>query len=455
MITKLSFLLIVTLLTIRLILKRSEDILCLFAVVGPLSYFGVNLGFVLSPAKLISIIVLLIWIINGNMKLRGTKFLHPLYTYYAYLLLLTLFASVFWPNYSAFNQGFFYSTGMRGFVQVFLLTLQVIMVSYVNSMSREFSLLRVMYFYRWSLLFISFYGIYIWFAQIQGLPFTGVNRQGLGESGTAISFRLTDQVIFRAYSLTGEPKQLAVDSIIGLIVWIDHFRSNPKYSLVKKIFIYTVFISSLYLTYSSSGYLIIVFVLFTITLVNLLSKQIDTKSILIYLLIFPFFLIIGLKVQLFSPIKNMWDVRVSQRIEEESISGYAEEAAIQAIKDNPIILLTGVGLGGSTFFIRKYNSTKYAGYTAAPRGIIGFVFDQGILGLLLFLRVLYLPLRHHFGRLLHFGKSNSVIIISLGLLLFILTFTINQWYIFVLMLSLILRDYDEDDLDRKPLKEKI
>ena len=438
MIFRFLFLLIVGILSTYVLLKNNSKLLLFFLITAPFSYFGVNIGVVLSPAKLIAIITFIFWVFTNRGILVRSSLLDKLYTYYLYLILSTLFLSAFWPEYNTFNQGILYSTSFRGVVQVFLLSIQVIMISVFVKFSIRTDIHAVLVKYSWILLLIIIYGIYTYFAQINDYPFTGINRQGLGESGTAISFGFADTRIFRAYSLTGEPKQLAVDAIIGLVLWYKfYFRLHDRRSLFFQGLVYSAFLSALFLTYSTAGFIIAIIVigcLLFLTQVNInkLFRQ-------FFAAISVLAIIVLLKMQIFSSIVGLFEYRVNDRLEEESIAGYAEEAALNVISKNPLVMIAGVGLGGSSFYVRAENSEQYAGYTAAPRGIVGLILDQGLIGITLLGRVIfsaYMKLKNIKNRTLSIFKWKDLLR-SLLVLQTILLCTISQWYLFIGLFGLV------------------
>ena len=432
------FLFTVCILCIYVLLKNNSKLLLLFLILAPFSYFGVNIGIVLTPAKLVAIITLIFWIFSNRGILRRSSLLDKLYVYCLYLILSTLFLSAFWPEYNTFNQGIMYSTSFRGVVQIFLLSIQVIMISVLVQFSARTDVHTVLVQYSWIILLISVYGIYTYIAQLNGLPFSGINRQGLGESGTAISFGFGDKRIFRAYSLTGEPKQLAVDAIIGLVLWYKfYFKLHKRRSYFFQVLIYGTFLLTLYLTYSTAGFIIAIIVIGILALLT----RVNTNKLLrqFFAALTVVTIMFSFNSQVFSSIIGLLEYRVTDRIEEESIAGYAEAAALKVISKNPLILITGVGLGGSSFYIRGENKEQYEGYTAAPRGLIGLMLDQGLIGLVLLGRVIYgafIKLKNIKNKTLSILKWKDLLQ-SLLILHTILLCTISQWYLFIGLLSLV------------------
>jgi O-antigen ligase len=86
------------------------------------------------------------------------------------------------------------------------------------------------------------------------------------------------------------------------------------------------------------------------------------------------------------------------------------------------MLLSGMGLGGSSFYLREYTD-KYSGFTAAPRGVIGLLADRGIVGFLL----LVVPLGMTFAGLLGTvrGRPDRQLLIPSAIYI---THGIIQWF---------------------------
>lgn len=445
---KLFFLLGLLILCVRALSTNKGRLLLIFVVFAPFSYFAINLGVVLSPAKFIAIIIFLFWIFSNNGNLVRSSLLNKLYTYWIYLIFSTLFLSSFWPEYNTFNQGVFYTASFRGIVQIFLLTIQVITITIFVQYSTSIDLNRVMTNYCWVLLFICVYGVYIYVAQRFNLPFSGINRQGRGESGTAVSFVFAEGRIFRAYSLTGEPKQLAVDSLIGLVLWYKYyFRLHKNRSYLLQVFVYATFVSSLYLTYSTSGYIIAIFLAGSLLVFSITHlKKLIPQILGVFVVIMALF---SSSANLSERIFSIFEHRVNDRLEEQSITGYAEDAALNVLNKYPVFVITGVGLGGSSFYVREENRTQYAGYTAAPRGLIGILLDQGLIGLFLLGRVIYSA----YFKVKHIKSETPSIkmwkdlLLSLLISLTIFLVTITHWYLFIGIFSLVFIGIDKLSYD--------
>ena len=437
------FLLVVGTLFIYALYTKKERAFFLYIIAAPLSYFAVNVGVVLSPAKLIAVLFFIHWIFIKKLILPRNEFLKRFYTYFFYLILSTLIFSAFWPEYNTFEQSIFYTASFRGLVQIFLLAIQVVMIAVIVELGPKIDIHRIMILYCWVLLVICGYGLYVYFAQLYSLPFTGVNRQGMGESGTAISFRFSDEIIYRAYSLTGEPKQLAIDAILGLLLWHRfYFEIHRPNSFFVRLIIYSIFISSLFLTYSTSGYIIATLLFFALLTFTNVKK---VKILYTFIgAIVGLSLLIPTNDEISSKIIGLMEYRVNDRIEEESIAGYAEDAALSVVMNYPVLAVTGVGLGGSSFYIRKFNRAQYAGYTAAPRGIIGIILDQGIIGIFLLGRAIYYAFKD-MNRVKDFSVYTykwKHLLKSILISFIVFQCTITHWYLFIGLLSIILLGID-------------
>lgn len=422
-------------------LKKRDDLpVFVFVIFGPLSYFSQNMGLVLSPAKLMS----LMFLIHILMKPRKLSYLRNVHLrrfirYYTYTVFLTLLMAIFWPDYNPVSQGFFYGNTMRGFVQIFQVVLGLaIVIVIISGLKFIYLLYRVQLTLLGSMTAIAFYGIYVWFAQNLGLPFNSITRQGGltgGYSDHVISTVIGGVQKIRAYSFTGEPKALAVNACFGIVLSLftpankTRIRSGIKW----KIVLIPLFLITLYLTYSTAGYLILPMILIAALTILTITDKLTHRLALNFGLVF----LLGAGIMLVkqdsitTELTETFDHRIQFRLEDQGFFTYAEESMALFWSDNPLFCLTGVGLGGSSFYVREYDTLSYSGYLAAPRGIIGFIGDKGIIGLWLFFMALFKT-----AKIIYRAASSSsphrqvyrgiLIVCTVN---FILMLTYSLWYV--------------------------
>lgn len=391
---RLVFIGVTFLATLFALSKRGDLFVLIFIVLAPLNYFSFNVGVVLSPAKLIGIMALVYVIVwRDAQAVFGNHYIVPFILFIVYGVCITLLMSIAWPDISVEQQGFFYSSSMRGLVQIFqqLMGISIVFLL-VSRVIHPITLYRVQVVMLAVSALICIYGLYVWYAQQVGLPFNPITRQGgTGSQLDHVIYSLVDgQVLVRAYSLTGEPKALAIFCCMGIV--LSHFTVGRNWCLFRGTaggaVLTGLFLITLYLTLSTAGYLILPILLATAAYLYFVTGLLS-GGVAIRLVTFVV-LAVGLATMMAgSPISEklvpVLETRVSERLETQGLFTYAETSILRLWSDRPELLVTGVGLGGSSFYVRLYDASSYAGFTAAPRGIIGFVSDQGIIGLALFL----------------------------------------------------------------------
>lgn len=368
----------------------------IFVFLAPLSYFSRTIGIGLTPAKMMGLMLLIFVILNPKyLKGLTNKYLGGFKYYFLYMIGITIVMVFFWPDYSATNQGFLYSNAMRGYVQIFQVGMGVaVILMFLNTVTSVVSLFKMQVTILYSMIFICVYGLYIWFAQRVGLPFNPIARPGStigSRESVVINTMIDGQRVVRAYSLSGEPKTMAVNACWGLI--LTYFTSAKQSGFFKgfrgEILLVPLFLISLYLTLSTAGYLILPMVIFASLIIMLWVGQLRSGLIMRFVAL----LVIMVPVSYFadvdvgSKVKNMYETRIEQRLagDDGTMFTYAEAAIVKFWEDQPAMAISGVGLGGSAFYVREYDTKSYAGYIAAPRGIVGFISDKGLIGLFLFL----------------------------------------------------------------------
>jgi len=430
--------LLITFVAIIYALHRGRDMPALvFLALSPLSYFAQNVYVVVSPAKLMGLVFLGVVAFKPSyLSLFRSKYLGAFLPYFFYVFGLTIFMPVFWPEYTVSEQSFFYGNTMRGFVQIFQMTMGLAIIAViVGSLTSANALFRAQVVLLVTMTLICIYGIYVWFAQRLGLPFNPINRQG---QGGALGHKITSVVDgvyrMRAYSVTGEPKTLAANACVGFMLM--SFTPVRHVGFLKgfmaEMALVFLFLSTLLLTLSTAGYMILPMMMIVGFAIQVRIGQLRSKA-------FVHFIAIAIILSLLTYLMGidvagilgpLFESRLTERLNDDGFFTYAETAILKFWADKPYLAITGVGLGGSTFYIREYDTLSYAGYTAAPRGVIGFISDRGIIGLLLFL----MPLVKASRSLIAGAVSNSPNRrVYMGILIIcaittVMLFTTGQWH---------------------------
>lgn len=405
----------------------------LFALVGPYAYFGASIGFVLTPAKLLGLIAFVSIFLNRNFKIyeKGSKFAYFV-PYFVYIVIGTVLNSFFWPSFETNSQGFAYSNEGRWLVQLFLfvlgISLVLFLVRYIRSWTDVDKILSITLL---SMLLMAICGLYVYVAQRYGLPFPSIARaDGLGTKSEITTDVLGLKVV-RAYSLSGEPKGLASDMILGITLLLFVPLQNKGY-LVRKFRsmpIFLLMLLVLFLTYSTAGLVILPLAAclagFILVMTRLEASAVGYVALFSILagLVFTF-------TNFGEHIGNVITDRLFNRVNESGLNSFAEDAIEIVWSNNPLRLLFGAGLGGANFYIREVDSFTYAGKIAAPRGIYGFLADKGLVGLFLYGMGSFMCMRLIWREM----KSNAAYFqLARGALVFLvignlLVFTKSGWY---------------------------
>lgn len=419
-------------------LRRGRDMPALvFLVLAPFSYFAQNLFVVFTPAKLMGLIFLGGALLKPSyISALGGRYVSAFLPYFFYLLTLTIIMPLGWPEHSVDRQGFLYGNTARGFVQIFQMVMGLSIIAVIiRSLTSANSLLRAQVALLVTMVVVSAYGIYVWFAQRLGLPFNPIDRQGKGgELGREIVAVVDGVYRMRAYSLTGEPKTLAVNACSGLMLVF--FTAANQTGFTKNVFgkllLAFLFLTTLLLTLSTAGFVILPMMIILALAIQVRIGQVGGRFVVTFIVAVGLASLAMPFVSQFS-IGDMWrvlDMRLTGRLSEDGFFTYADSAALSLLSDQPMFAVTGVGMGGSSFYVREYDVLSYAGFTAAPRGIIGFITDRGILGLLLFL----IPMYNAARPLIALATSNSPNrriyggILILCAIHILLMFTAGQWH---------------------------
>lgn len=359
---------------------------------GWYDYFTTNLGFVLDSGKLLGIICACYIVLRPQtLNSPAVRFLQRTWLpYYMYCVGVTFVMMPFWPEVDGGATGILY-TSLRWVVQIVTMSLgfcvAIVVASVVTSTERLHSTTRI---YIFSALILTIVGLYQYVAYPRGLPINTIARQGGLHSTTAAS-RIDGERTFRPYSLAGEPKGFATSLCIPLILLflvgnrsdVAPFRRSLRIPALICVSV------AVFLTLSTAGFLIVGLALVAAVIAlahihvelgravrNMLSLSAIAISVALFLN----------ADSVFERVQTIYRIRVHERVQSEVFT-YGELGMFAFWQDSPAFFVTGVGRGGSAFYIRQYRD-EYAGYTAVARGIIGELADIGLMGNIL----LYVPL---------------------------------------------------------------
>ena len=425
--------------------KRAKSVGLFFALVGPYAYFGANLGFVLTPAKLIGIVALVAISLKKHLRIYNSGSKESYFVlYFIYIAFLTVVMANFWPSFDDNSQGFFYSNtgrwGVQLFQQLFGISIVLIMVRNIKSWNDVDKLLSITLL---SMLVMGIIGLYIYFAQRFGLPFPRIARaEGLGAGHEdIISTKIFDLTVVRAYSLSGEPKGLASDMVLGLTILLFVPLKNKSF-LVRRLRHFPIFVLmllTLFFTYSTAGYIMFPIAFLVSSLIVVVTRVESAK--VAYTISFGITLLVIVMVSDFgTQFSQTILYRLINRVGESGLNTYAEDGIAAVWQNSPISLFFGTGLGGSNFYIRELNPYTFFGKIAAPRGIYGFLGDKGLVGLALYLFGCFICLRVIW---LEIKRNAAIFELARGVFIFLvvgllLIFTKAGWYFEWLLMGLMI-----------------
>ena len=361
---------------------------------GWYEYFTTNFGFVLDVGKLFGIVCL--FVLSTQPKYfhsLGAEIVKKYWMYFfVYCVAITIISAPSWPSQSDGADGVLYTT-LRWLVQIVNMTLgfgiALVVASFANSPQRLARCTKIMMV---AALILVAVGIYQYFAAQLGLPINTIARQG-GLGSTIAATRIDGEQVFRIYSLSGEPKGFATSICVPILLLLLYGTKKEVTPIHRylRIPMTLSFLACIYFTLSTAG-----FVILTIALIAAVGAQVYARveyKTGLYSMGSLVAVVLGASLifdtgNFTDKLKSTYSDRVESRLSsEEETFTYGEKGVFEMWKESPHLVVTGVGLGGSSFYIRNYQN-KYKGYTASARGIVGVLADIGIIGVLL----LYIPM---------------------------------------------------------------
>lgn len=424
---------VIVLITLFTLFKDDRYRVAWLAFIGAFDYFAIKMGVVWEPGKIVGfgllILVLFHWKrYSAPLKSSGLKLLAP---FFVYVVLMTLYQAQSWPQSEYLPDSFLYNEG-RFLVQFSRIIIGVAAALVVwRACVSEGNIRFIVRAVVLSCGFLAAYGLYQVLAPQYGLPMTGITRGGGIDVSTNVRTVIGREYIGRAYSFAGEPKGLAAILSLGILLLISlpHKYLFPAWGVRLGVPLLGLMFAAFLLTFSSAGY--IMFLLGTVSVPVLLIYFRYPAHFAKVVAFAPVLAIVGsLLLTSVAGVRlgEVAEERVSKRVQSESALTYADKGIIQTWKDRPDLLVLGAGLGGSSFYVRQY-SDAYAGFTAAPRGLLGRIGDAGLIGFALWITsvsVLFLrcmKYRHVSPR------TDSLAVLVLCGYGILMVFTIATWFI--------------------------
>lgn len=257
-------------------------------------------------------------------------------------------------------------------------------------------------------------------ATVLGLPFIGISRaHGLNfESGVGdvAAFSVDGGIeILRPGGLAGEPKTVAI--VFGLILISLLTSGSPpnvlrRWALASKL---SVALSAIGFVgaFSTSGYIGFVVSLVVLVFLKVIKGKIALRSLLLIAMV----LAVGELVLLYLALPSLVDLialRTFDRVGQGSEMDPPVEAAVSIMASDFSVLMLGTGVGGGSFRIMEYMGKVFE-YSLSPNiGVVAFVFEFGVLGLLLFLGPFFVLAVRIAMMIRSGGRWSAKFLISLG-----------------------------------------
>jgi hypothetical protein len=334
-----------------------------------------------------------------------------------YGIVITLLGMLVWPYDSFVGQSIAYTT-LRGPIQIlnWIIMLGVARVI-ADALRTPEDLRLIRRFACVTALTMCLYGIYQFYAIGAGLPTTGIRRPAQGitseESGEQLSSINSGNVsMARPGALVGEPKNLGGLCVFWLALLgstlldrnVTNQKATKKYLAILPLIAFTLFLTTSTSAWAGAvfGALLFLFMAPRFGLLRNAQMVILGVTILTFVVGAAYF-VLPKEQSFVSEINTMMEERSTQRLTaENAVSDMPEVAAISVLKHNPLMLITGAGLGGISFYISKEIGVSSAIILAPNNGILNRVCETGLIGLVL----LVLALRRKLGALLS-GSSSA------------------------------------------------
>ena len=282
----------------------------------------------------------------------------------------------------------------------------------------------------YSIVTLSVFGVVQFFI----VKTTGVNPFPINGSDGVTHSGYVFNTVFRINSLAGEPKHMAIASVIGVIIIVTN-KLNKIISIKFEKLILLLFLFNLFFTYSTTGYVLLTISLGAIVIIN---RLFNWKTFIFGTLL----MIIG--VGLFSKLSEI--EKKSFVIQKDKAEfEIQDQSIIDYFSDNPLNSITGLGLGNIHYYSVKYIPENFPLFKDTPykanSGILFMISDYGIIGFITII-LLILNVFEKNKKLLKSNnfsyKNESLIITNFSLILFII-FLFRYYELFYIFLGIMIK----------------
>lgn len=359
---------------------------CLLVLLLPTGNLSFEAGVTWTPWKAALVVFWLTWPCWSVLHQRRVVVPKELCLLLSITTVLTLIMMAFdtAPSFQGY-QGALRSPQLRPVAQLLSLFLRascvVVVASYVNTAPAARRLFSAMVA---ATTLVSVYGIYQVIAVRPGWPALAIYRSVAEARGGFGVFTIGGIDIVRLSSFVGEPKDAAKFLLpsIAVIVFArlagerllaSRFASYPVLLLHVLAFALTFATSSIYAAALAFPFVALV--------IGRFFKQWSTRGLLTMTALSVMFLLgIALAAEQPSFLRSALESRTIDRVGQVDDP---DRAAWQFLKDNPRYLVSGVGLGNGSFYVRRYfNPDEQYLLTVAPNSsYLAFLLESGGIGL--------------------------------------------------------------------------
>lgn len=236
---------------------------------------------------------------------------------------------------------------------------------------------------------LCLYGVYQYFAFFFHLPAIFIFRGASNPTGAVGLFGTATGNLFRISSLAGEPKDLAgillpFLVLLGLFVWDDLKKGRRSIFIrVVEFLLFVLHLMVFILTFSTAGWLGAAF-----AIIGIIAFSIEWRPNLNIFVALVVVSVVALLAFVFVPSVNLViKERLINRLNIEYLTkntDYGVPQLMHMYKTRPQTIFYGASLGGAVF---------YEQYNEQPESIVYYLFDYGVLGILVLLVFLFGAIR--------------------------------------------------------------
>ena len=266
-------------------------------------------------------------------------------------------------------------------------------------------------------------------------------------SRSAFTAILKNEQVLRVSSCgAGEPKHFGYTCAIALTLYLLRLIYTER-DYLKRIYVHmgmvALLIINIILTLSTQSFLILGINILLLFMIILFRRGLFSGLTLTYF----FFLALGsIVIARNDYVNQVMQARIYERLEETGVVEDFNITIINFLKDNPLFLVTGTGLGQVHFFAQDYIPRNFRYYMrdsvfVAKAGSLRVISELGIIGFLLFVSIVFY-LVYRLSLLRRISRHSLIAIVLTFIMLVNFDYLVSSdsppYYIFSFVLGLTL-----------------